>query len=651
MNKKKRNSGPNEDPQNGKAPTEEVELDSAGNPIVADPGSVVYESGRKYVVKTGNGGYKSITNFIMKPVSVIEAEGLYLLNMEFLLDGGMSFVRQINSAALSSVPKFKAELKKISGLDMTFDGTEADLSHIQNFINKKYKDYDRCRGVNYVGLHRLNGNWVYVGTDGAIDNKGTRITNLVSALEDNDALDSGLIETDAINGDELNELSHDLFRFNTYERTISIIGWVSVCFFKERLRQRQIKMSHLVLAGGAGSGKSETLEKIIQPIFGLTGSGIGCKGLTNFSTLKSTSSTNLLPIIYEEFKPHKLNPSELNIISGLLRNTYDYQSSQRGKADQSVVSYIRRSPIILVGESSFDETAIKERIIDVQFAKSDRTEDHTRSYRALSKKKKLLNKLGKSLLLLAMNISDKRLDELIRQSNVFGSLDFETRVTQGVSNVKLGITLMKEMYKQFHLDFEEVTGITDKLVYDSLVSNTMNAMDGITKVRSAVDITLQVFDTMALKRKLWRGWDYIIDRDKNQLYLRINTIYDDFTKYIREFNITDIEVLSSRQFAKQLRKERYFVGYAQRDFKKSSTETERKRCYVLDLAKLNETCELEAFNLETEDDGKDYMYAKNMPVIDNSEETQSNSQNQDQLPKDDDGFIDVAGFDQEEFHF
>lgn len=586
--------------KNNNVQNDEMQLDSSGNHIEIK-GNPIRESGKKYIVLCGDKKPKAVTNFIMRPVNAIQSDDSYLLDIEFELDTGEKFVKQLSSAAFANAQKFKNEIKKISGIDMTFDGNESNLVDIQQFMTNKYRQYNHCEGIPYVGLYKQNGNWVYVGTDGAIDRKGNPINSVVSIIEDNEALKSNIIDADMISKKELQEISKDLFHFNTYERTINIIGWVCVCFLKERLRRRKIKLSHLVLAGGAGSGKSETLEKIIQPIFSLIGSGIGCKGLTNFSTLKSTSSTNLLPIIFEEYKPHRLNPAELNTISGLLRSTYDYQTSQRGRTDQSVVNYMRRSPIILVGESSFDETAIKERIIDVQFAKSDRTESHTASFKSLAKMERELNGLGKALLLLSLNIPDKDLDRLIQESRAFDNLDFESRVILGISNVRLGILLLKELYDSFHLDFEKYTGITDELINNSLVNNTLNALDGSNKVNSAVDLIIQVFDTMALKNRIRKDYEYSIDEQHNEICLRINLIYDEFTKYVREFNISDIEVLSNRQFTKQLRKENYYKGYFLREFKLKSDDKDeppRHRCYVLDLDKLNISCDLEAFKPE-----------------------------------------------------
>lgn len=570
--------------------------DSSGREVqvTANP---ICESSNRYVANRGNKSPKEITNFVMRPVNGIRSDSAYLMDIEFTVDNKV-FVSQLDSSVFAGAQMFKKAIKKIGGIDMVFSGTEDDLANIQKFMTNKYREYNHCLGLDYVGLYKMDGAWVYVGTDGAIDRKGSPISSVVSITEDNEALRSGIVDTPMIKKSELKEISGDLFRFNTYERTANILGWVGACFLKERLRQRKIKLSHLVIAGGAGSGKSETLEKIIQPIFGLQGSGIGCSGLTKFSTLKSTSSTNLLPVIFEEYKPHKLSKIELDLISGTLRSTYDYQTSQRGRADQSVVNYMRRSPICLVGESSFDETAIKERIIDVQFAKADRTAEHTRSYRHLSKNEKALNGLGKAMLLLVMNIPDESLDELIQQSKVFEKLDFETRTILGMSNVYLGVLLLKELYESFGLDFWGETGISDKLVQDSIINNTYNSLDGSSKVNSAVDLIIQTFDTMALKGRIRPEYDYTVNQSTGELCLRLNLIYDEFTKYIREFNVSDVEVLGIRQFTRQLRREGYYTDYNYRNFKERANNedvTTRQKCYVLDLKKLNESLNLEAF--------------------------------------------------------
>lgn len=574
--------------------SEEKKIDVKNNPIGT--------SGNCYILfGSGDSKNKQITNFVMKPLNGIQSESGYFIEIEFTLASGRKFVKQISSTAFSSTQKFKTAIKNLGGIDMTFDGTESNLSDIQKFMTTKY-DYNHCQGINYIGLFFMNDEWVYVGTDGSINKKGAAIDSIVSVVEDNEALKSVISDAKMPNASELQSIAKDLFCFNTLDRTINIIGWVCVCFLKERMRQRKIKLSHLVLEGAAGSGKSETLEKVIQPIFGLIGSGIGCSGITKFSVLKSTSSTNLLPVIFEEYKPHRLSKIEQDLISGTLRSVYDYQTSQRGRTDQSVMNYMRRSPIIVVGESSFDESAVKERIIDVQFAKSDRTEEHTKHFNSICKKEKILNKLGKALLLFAMNIPDDVLDDMIQKSRIFEGTEFETRIILGISNIYLGLLFLQDLFDSYHLDLEKLTGVNQSVVYEILVNNTKNAMDGSSNVHSAVDNIIEVFDIMALKHRIKEKYDFTINPKENEICFRINLIYDEFTKYMRETNRTDIDMLPPRQFTKQLKKENYYKDYLLRNFlstdKDGNEEEIRVRCFVLDLDLLNKSCNLEAFKTE-----------------------------------------------------
>ena len=585
--------------------SEEKKIDVKNNPIGT--------SGNCYILfGSVDSKNKQITNFVMKPLNGIQSDNEYFIEIEFTLSSGRKFVKQLSSTAFSSTQKFKTAIKNLGGIDMTFDGTESNLADIQKFMTSRYDGYNHCQGVNYIGLYKLGDDWVYIGTDASINKKGAVIDSIVSVVEDNEALKSVITEATMPNTSELQAIAKDLFCFNTSERTISIIGWVCVCFLKERLRQRKIKLSHLVLEGAAGSGKSETLEKVIQPIFGLIGSGIGCSGITKFSVLKSTSSTNLLPVIFEEYKPHKLSKIEQDLISGTLRSVYDYQTSQRGRTDQSVVNYMRRSPIIVVGESSFDESAVKERIIDVQFAKSDRTEEHTEHFRSICKKEKILNKLGKALLLFAMNIPDDVLDDMIQRSRIFDDTEFETRVVLGISNVYLGLLFLQDLYDSYHLDLYKMVGINQAVIRETLINSTKNAMDGSCSVRSAVDNIIEVFDTMALKRRIRDKFDFSVNPKENELCLRLNVIYDEFTKYMRETNRTDIDMLPVRQFTKQLKKESYFKDYLLRNFLSTGNDGKeeeiRVRCFVLDLEMLNKSCNLEAFKTDdseyqVDDDG------------------------------------------------
>ena len=151
--------------------------DSAGREVqvTANP---ICESSNRYVSNRGDKSPKEITNFVMRPVNGIRSDSAYLMDIEFTVDKKV-FISQLDSSVFAGAQMFKKAIKKIGGIDMVFSGTEDDLANIQKFMTNKYREYNHCLGLDYVGLFKMDGEWVYVGTDGAIDRKGNPIRSVI----------------------------------------------------------------------------------------------------------------------------------------------------------------------------------------------------------------------------------------------------------------------------------------------------------------------------------------------------------------------------------------------------------------------------------------------------------------------------------------
>lgn len=570
----------------------------------------IFEERNCYYLDRGNEQTaKQLTNFVMEPLKGIKMQDGDKTEIEFHLQDGQIITSLIDGTSFSSVQQFRRQIKKLSGIDMTFCGNENELVYIQNYMKAKYAGYKHCQGIPYTGICKKDGKWIFVGNGKTVDSMGKITDSIISVVDDNTAIESAILDCKPITKTELRMLSRDLFRFNTYERTVNIIGWCCCAFLKERLRQKRIKFPHLVISGQAGSGKSETEEKIIQPLFSMQGGGIMCGGVSKFSILKTLNSTNLVPVIYEEYKPSRIGKVAVDLMSDALRGAYDCQVAQRGRPDQSVVNYMRRAPIVVVGESSFDEPAVRERIVDIQFAKSDRTPEHTKHFNAISGKEQLFNKLGNSLLRMLLNITDDRLDFLIEQSKVFSDQKLNSRTILGMSNVFLGILFLSELYNTYGLRLWDETGISEEDIKTAIIGNVINSQDG-GLVESIITDSIAKMDTMAKKNIIRKDIEYLVDDKRNEVCLRLSIIYDEFTKYLREKDV-DCDKLSFKQFTKQLKKEAYFIRYDNREFVKPGSdgkEKERGKCYILDMRKLNEACaDLEVFHSEIETDDQGFM--------------------------------------------
>ena len=95
--------------------------------------------------------------------------------------------------------------------------------------------------------------------------------------------------------------------------------------------------------------------------------------------------------------------------------------------------------------------------------------------------------------------------------------------------------------------------------------------------------------------------------------LQVKLLYDNFRKYVKDYNLQDVEVLGVNQFIRQLKKEPYYKGNYTRNFKergdRDEEEPTRHKCHVLWLDKVEEACgDLEVFvkpnnGIEVDDEG------------------------------------------------
>ena len=149
------------------------------------------------------------------------------------------------------------------------------------------------------------------------------------------------------------------------------------------------------------------MEKVIFPIFSMD-KVTAAPQVTQFTLMKETASSNLIPFALDEFKPAKIDPAKLNALYNMLRCAYDVQESTRGKADQSVVSYKLLAPIVFAGEESATETAVRERTIEVLFMKKDLKDvERRKAFRCIERAEKTLRAFGRSLLGVAMDCTSE----------------------------------------------------------------------------------------------------------------------------------------------------------------------------------------------------------------------------------------------------
>lgn len=513
--------------------------------------------------------------------------------VEFHTISNKLITKILYTSDFTSTSKFKSALNRNS-IDLIYQGNDHDLEIIKDIISKK--PYAVKTGVNFVGMFKKASQYVFVSDTKSID-KNDSIVDDVVIMETAKCISTELTEVQPIDSFGLAQLSKFLFKFNILPITATIIGFSASCFLKEKLWQSgRIKHNYLIITGESGSGKSETVENVIMPIFAATNCTISSGQITRFVNARMSSSSNLIPMIITEYKPTKLNKNRMDEISDLLRNAYDRTPAYRGRPDLILNEYLPLAPIILVGEMGFDETAIKERSLEVLFSKANiRDEVIQGRFKLLKHRKRELRMLGRSLLNQALKIEP---DELIRRHRAIENrinLSLPSRVKNSIANCMQGLLLLKDVYDSLNMNFEKQIGYSIQELLNSVLSGVYDyLLDGQNEAKGSIEKVLEVICRMEELGVLIRGNDYQVINQGTELALNISPLYDKFTKYVREHNILDVEVLSLPQFRKQLRTKEYFNDYKTVRFNTANSADKPVKAYTLDIAKLREILDISA---------------------------------------------------------
>ena len=94
------------------------------------------------------------------------------------------------------------------------------------------------------------------------------------------------------------------------------------------------------------------MERVVLPVFS-SSRVTAATQVTQFTLMKESASSNLIPMPLDEFKPSKIDKLKINALYNHFRDSYDGHEGLRGRADQSVVTYDLLAPRSGSGALSF----------------------------------------------------------------------------------------------------------------------------------------------------------------------------------------------------------------------------------------------------------------------------------------------------------
>ena len=377
--------------------------------------------------------------------------------------------------------------------------------------------------------------------------------------------------------------------YNEPAKTTSILAWICGCFIKEHLRKKNVKFPHLMLIGEAGSGKSNTLERVIMPVFSRA-KIIAAGQTTAFTLMKDAASSNVIPMALDEFKPSKIDKYRLDALLNHFRNSYDGQEGIRGRADQSIVSYELLAPLVVAGEESADEAAIRERSIELLFSKKDlKPVGYRTTFQELCRCADMLGSFGHSLLNIALKTTVNECYSWYEEALGCFSKELPSRIVNNLACMVTGLRLLEKLCKSLGLTWHEALphNLERCTKYIEFAAKEY-LLDGGLSNKSVVEQTLEIMSRMGLDPKS----EYTLCDGDTVLALRLNPVYDKYTKYRKDYAVVG-ETLTYSQFKKQLAHSDYFLE----SNVQKRIGSENRRVWTLNYELLKARCDVSGFEI------------------------------------------------------
>lgn len=544
----------------------------------------VYEYKGQYFRAKGDNTYP-ITNFVFVPVEMIIAEEETQLTADLVTVRGETYRLTFMTTDFANQQKFKNALNKRT-IALSYTGSDGDLELLKAYVSEL--DWRTKIGVKAMGIYEHESSMAFVSSDGAVDADGAAVENIVQ-LEKYRSIASTILAAKPLTASQLQRLGERLMSYNEPAKTVSILAWISGCFIKEHLRKKNVKFPHLMLIGEAGSGKSNTLERVIMPVFSRA-KIVAAGQTTAFTLMKDAASSNTIPMALDEFKPSKIDRFRLDALLNHFRNSYDGQEGIRGRADQSIVSYELLAPLVVAGEESPDEAAIRERSIELLFSKKDLKAVECRAaFRDLCSSYDLLGSLGHSLLSIALKTKPTECYAWYEDALDFFNKELPSRIVNNLACMVAGLRLLEKLCGALGLTWHEVfpynmESCTKYIEYAA----KEYLLDGGTSNKSVIEQTLEVMSRMGLDPKS----DYAICDGDAVLALRLNPVYDKYTKYRKDYAVAG-ETLTYAQFKLQLTHSDYFLE----SNVQKRIGSENRRVWTLNYGLLKTRCDVSGFEL------------------------------------------------------
>ena len=308
-------------------------------------------------------GTRQISTFIYEPTKLLHGED----GKDALLGTMKTATKEWPGVALTknAFSGVNGMLKELPIAQWQWLGSDKEVRTLLPYLmgQLEEKGLPTAKSVTAVGRHEnfwVAPNIIFT-TDQIFDIKDAPIVCLSTGRE------TPILEYDFLGLEDYIELVKKIFYFlpaiNSSTVVWPILGWYATTPLKPILNNIGIRFPILNLYGSRGGGKTSTILRVMQPLFGYVSPKAYDCVTTQFVILSLLSSTNSVPISFGEFRRATIRENEFARLMRYLLLAYDIGHDARGKADQTTQDYPLSAPITVDGEDMFSDAALKERSI------------------------------------------------------------------------------------------------------------------------------------------------------------------------------------------------------------------------------------------------------------------------------------------------
>jgi len=321
---------------------------------------------RKWIQGRGDdadGYYERVTNFQLELLSTLTYEdGDQEFHLRVHPADGESYLVDVEPKVFNETRVFKD--KVVTGPTVTFDGNQDDLNRLKEFVGGQ--DAPARRGTKKIGLHGDE----FVTPEGSVTASGwTDDPDVVYTDEASQLIPLWQLEREAddVDRDAVAEILRLTPQTRDTERFLPVLGWFYAAPFRPFIQDWEGEFNLLNILGDTGSGKTTTLEVLWQ-LFGMDGELLTAES-TPFTMLTALTSTNALPVVFDEYKPADMNPRRKDKLHRYIRTSTKGGVESKGNADLSTDNYHLNAPVCLAGEQPIQGPAEERRSIMTTFTR------------------------------------------------------------------------------------------------------------------------------------------------------------------------------------------------------------------------------------------------------------------------------------------